>query len=119
MWVIYIITVAGTLGLIKVGIAKDPEQRLKDLQTASPFKLALFGFARVGSYTAARTLEFAVHVALAPFWQVGEWFRVAPEDAQRTIIQKAADLGITITWVAAQGRRMKDLASIYRVAWRV
>jgi|SRR4051794_10521907 hypothetical protein len=100
MWYIYIITVAGTLTLVKIGISKDPWQRLKDLQTGNPFELVLFAVARVGTYATARALELAVHVTLAPFRLVGEWFNVTPEHAQRTIIGKAADLGITIVWVA-------------------
>jgi hypothetical protein len=104
MWAIYIITVAGTLTLVKIGISKDPYKRLKELQTGNPFELALFAFAWVGSYTAARTLELAVHVALAPFRLVGEWFGITPEDAERTIFQKAADLGISITWVTVAAR---------------
>jgi hypothetical protein len=103
MWCIYIIQIilsGGRCGRIKIGISQDPEQRLRDLQTSSPDKLGLFGFSQVGSYAMARTLEFAVHTALAPFRLVGEWFSVSPETAHRTILAKAADLGYVVTWVS-------------------
>jgi hypothetical protein len=89
----------GQRGPIKIGISKDPEQRVIDLQTGSPYPLVLFGFFQVGSYATARMLEFTVHAALASGRLLGEWFAVSPEDAQRTIADKAADLGYVVTWV--------------------
>jgi hypothetical protein len=103
MWCIYIIQIilsGGQCGPIKIGISQDPEQRLRDLQTGSPYKLVLFGFFQVGSFAAAKILEVNVHAGIAGCRLVGEWFATDPETARRTIEEKAADLGYVVTYVA-------------------
>ena len=92
MWCIYIILSGGQCGPIKIGISKDPEQRVIDLQTGNPYTLVLFGFSQVGSFAAAKTLEASVHAVLAASRLVGEWFATDPDTARRTILEKAADL---------------------------
>jgi hypothetical protein len=104
MWFIYIIQIilsGGRRGPIKIGISTDPERRLRDLQAGSPYTLVLFGFFQVGSFAAAKTLEASVHAALAASRLVGEWFDTDPDTAHRTILEKAADLGYVVTYVAA------------------
>ena len=63
---------------IKVGIAKDPGQRLRTFQTANPRRLRIYRTFRV---TRAQALEQAVHRHLHPFRMKGEWFAVSPEQA--------------------------------------
>jgi hypothetical protein len=92
VWCIYIILSGGQCGPIKIGISKDPEQRVIDLQTGNPYTLVLFGFSQVGSFAAAKTLEASVHAVLAASRLVGEWFDTDPDTARRTILEKAADL---------------------------
>ncbi len=37
----YVYFIADATGLVKIGVAKEPSKRLKELQTASPTKLKL------------------------------------------------------------------------------
>jgi hypothetical protein len=106
MWCLYLIQIilsGGERGPIKIGISKDPEGRLIDLQTGSPFTLVLLGFFQVGSFAVARTLEASVHAALAASRLAGEWFDVDEETAHHTIAEKATDLGYVVTYVTVAG----------------
>lgn len=58
-------------GAIKVGRARDPECRLRDLQVGNPLALVLLRYARGGERT-----ERELHGALAADWIRGEWFRL-------------------------------------------
>lgn len=66
------------VGPSKIGIAKDPEQRLRTFQTANPRPLAIYRTFRVPR---AHALEQAAHRLLHPFRMKGEWFAVPPEQA--------------------------------------
>jgi len=70
------------IGPTKVGIAKDPQRRLKTFQTANPRKLILYETFRVSR---ARALEGAVHRHLRPFRMTGEWFAIPPERAATAV----------------------------------
>ena len=58
-------------GAIKIGRSKNPEKRLKQLQTGSPYKLRLLASVRNKGL-----LEKSLHESLRPFKQAckGEWF---------------------------------------------
>jgi len=56
-------------GPIKIGIADDPRQRLRDLQCACPYELVL-----VGHVPAPVGLERFLHRAFAAHRLRGEWF---------------------------------------------
>ena len=66
------------VGPSKVGIAKDPERRLRAFQTANARKLVLYETFGVRN---ARALEQAVHRRLRPYRMKGEWFALPPEQA--------------------------------------
>jgi len=55
---------------VKIGIAKNPKKRLRDLQTANPVKLNLL-------YTIPgdETLEKTLHLIFDEYRESGEWFR--------------------------------------------
>jgi hypothetical protein len=67
----------------KIGISKEPQKRLKQLQTASPAKLSIVKTYKVPSKV-ARKLEQQLHHM---FWQSrvrcnGEWFEMSPDHIQ-------------------------------------
>lgn len=57
-------------GLVKIGVAKDPDRRLKDLRAGNPRELVLLGTMRGG-----RDVEFELHNTFASYRERGEWFR--------------------------------------------
>ena len=69
---VYVIHAVGT-SRVKVGYSADPEKRLLELQTGSPFPLSL-----VGRREGDRSLERAVHDRLRDHLQIGEWFDIDP-----------------------------------------
>lgn len=68
---------AATLGLIKIGSAWLPTDRLNTLQIGSPDVLRLLGVIRCPGE--ARGDEKALHRKFAAHRSHGEWFRPAPE----------------------------------------
>jgi hypothetical protein len=84
---------AGDNGSIKVGRSANPEERVRGIQTGNPAKIVLVAFFVCSTWLIAKTLEASVHVALAPFRLMGEWFRVTPEAACRTIEKQVTILG--------------------------
>jgi hypothetical protein len=82
----YIYVIASLPGTIKIGVATDPKQRLRELQTGSPIKLVLFDAIQVPKGLAF-TLETAVHRRLARHALEGEWLLYPPEQAVRVILE--------------------------------
>jgi hypothetical protein len=68
-------------GPIKIGIAANPEARLKELQTANPYWLSLLGVIRVTSAGEARDIERELHMqfSMSRTRPRGEWFRPSLE----------------------------------------
>src|SRR5688572_19771645 len=72
--VIYFIEAVGA-GLVKIGFTeRDVQDRLRELQTASPHRLKL-----VASISGDINDESALHKSFAHLRQVGEWFRIDAE----------------------------------------
>jgi hypothetical protein len=65
---------AGADGPIKLGVARRPEQRLRDLQTANASELRL-----VATWPAPRWEEADLHEMFAHARIRGEWFRPEPD----------------------------------------
>lgn len=90
---IYVISQAIT-GRQKVGISNDPNDRIRNLQTGSPFPLS---FAFVGlTDNVAKAIEDEVHILLDQHRQVGEWFDVRPEVAIAAVLATASRMGYSI-----------------------
>lgn len=64
------------VGLCKIGIARDPQKRLKELATASPHALKLHYCRTAKSRKEANIVESEAHTNFAEFRQNGEWFKV-------------------------------------------
>lgn len=66
---------ADHVGLIKIGIAQDVNQRLATLRTSSPVRLELLAVIRDGG----QALEARLHQRFAGARSHGEWFHPTPE----------------------------------------
>jgi hypothetical protein len=72
---------------VKIGISRDPEARLHQLQAGSPLPLSLFCVVPgVG-----KQVEEAIHQRFAKHWIHREWFDFA--DEIRAFIEKVCDEG--------------------------
>jgi len=60
---------------IKIGHAKDPENRLAGMQTGSPHQLDLIAKMPFQTKLIAHEYELELHRRLADFHYRGEWFR--------------------------------------------
>ena len=63
---------------VKIGIAQNPKQRLKQLQTGNPNRMSLV---MTVSTRHAKKLECAMHNRLAEYRMNGEWFRITAMEA--------------------------------------
>lgn len=73
----FVYFIADNNGLVKIGVAKNPKKRLKELQTASPRKLNLIS--TVESDNAFR-LEGKLHRRFKEKCVSGEWFELNSDD---------------------------------------
>ena len=80
---VYVIQARGQ-NHVKVGISADPNARLRNLQTASPYPLTLSYAAAVKSNDAS-AIEADAKYRLGHYQLEGEWFSVSPEMAVAAI----------------------------------
>lgn len=59
---------------VKVGYAKDPDDRLKAMQTGNANELTMVAKIRCGRLSDAKRLEKQIHKASKPYHVRGEWF---------------------------------------------
>ena len=79
----------------KIGVAKSPIRRLRELQTAHPFRLAI---AAVADWP--NSAERRIHSILRPYRLRGEWFRACDELTELiTAIQSGASFN---EWVLSR-----------------
>jgi hypothetical protein len=91
---VYFIQSGGTDGPIKIGHSIDVANRLKELQTSSPYELVLLGSMKFDHPWQAAAFEYRLHHEV--FWDLrlrGEWFRCDPRILRlvRTVTMVAAD----------------------------
>lgn len=65
-------------GPVKVGMASDPDKRLRNLQTASPFKIEQVFCFGCPNKDIARELERSFHEVQSEHRLHGEWFDLEP-----------------------------------------
>ena len=82
---------------VKIGFTcKEPESRLRQLQTGCPSQLTLLGW-----YPAGRDEERRLHDMLEPFRLSGEWFAIAMELDQTGFSHSVARAFLHATSVGA------------------
>jgi hypothetical protein len=96
---VYVIHAVGT-NRIKIGYSADPEKRLAQLQTGSPYELKL-----LAQWPGTAEVEQRIHQRLAQYRCGGEWFSVPPFIGN-------------VIYQAIQGRK-RDKPSIWGKLWRL
>ena len=81
----------------KIGISVNPGSRLAELQTASPFHLAIDREWKIGSRAHAQAAERCAHESASQFRMAGEWF-YADVGIIRFIIDDALCLSAIDSW---------------------
>ena len=76
-------------GHVKIGWAKSPSSRLREIQVGSPHRLRLVAVMRGG-----RQVEAALHSMLAEFRTLGEWFAPSPKVLE-CVRQVRLEVGVT------------------------
>lgn len=64
---------------VKIGHAADIGDRMRQLQTGSPFDLQLIAYVRTDSVKAAKRLEHELHRRFEAYQHRLEWYRLEPE----------------------------------------
>lgn len=75
MHVYFILASSAKPRKMKIGKAKDPEKRLRQLQTGCPYQLKLIGTIRCKSDRHAIDIEKAAHELFSEYNHLGEWFK--------------------------------------------
>jgi len=78
------------LGPVKIGIAKDPKQRLTNLQVSCPFELRL---KKTATPTDAQEVEKYLHSRFKKYHMRGEWFDIPEYDRDFEIPTHISDSG--------------------------
>jgi hypothetical protein len=89
---VYFLTAFGENPLIKIGKANDPVERMKALQTGSPFKLKMLGSVKCKSELHALQVERPAHDIFRKQRRRGEWFRLSQKHTAmiKSLIEKCA-----------------------------
>lgn len=66
---------AGESGPVKIGVARNPLSRLRELQTGCFARLRLIAMEDLSDRSDALALESALHKRFRPYRLHGEWFR--------------------------------------------
>ena len=64
--------------VVKIGIAKNPQKRLRTFQTANYEKLVILRVIKVANRALAFKLETALHHKFKKYHIRGEWFKLTP-----------------------------------------
>lgn len=88
---VYVVTF-GDEALCKIGVAGSPSSRLISLQTSHPEKLRFVSLLWVPTSVVAYKIEKHMHGVLGSHRLSGEWFKVSPREASKTILTEARAL---------------------------
>jgi hypothetical protein len=96
----FVYVISGEHGMVKVGVSTDPNTRIADLQTGSPFRLQ---FELIGMTTGqGYDIESLAHEMLDKHRAEGEWFAVPAAMAIAAVHAAAHELGHELTIVPQQ-----------------
>jgi hypothetical protein len=70
---------------VKVGISADPQKRLASINTAAPFRVALYRSFRLPNRFMAQSVERVFHSVNGGNRLNGEWFQIEPEQAVQSL----------------------------------
>lgn len=89
---VFVYVISGDHGRQKIGVSDNPPQRIKDLQTGSPFRLRFefVGITEGTGYDIEGEAHFLLHQHRAPGGD--EWFVVPPEVAITAVMAAARKL---------------------------
>lgn len=106
-------------GAQKIGIAKDPAARMRDLQCGHPTPLILSATLAVPP-AMARQVEMFAHRALDACRLAGEWFDIPPTDAKAVIEQATAAVfsGEKPVSLGMQPARLSEILVLLRMTER-
>jgi hypothetical protein len=68
----------------KIGISRNPERRLKNIQTGHPHKLQIWELRETDSKR-TKLLESVIHKHLVNYRMTGEWFNIPLEEAKHHV----------------------------------
>ena len=81
----FVYVIGAEPGPYKIGYARDPAIRLKELRTGNPHRIEVASSFPMDDLAAARRVEAKSHRSLAAKRLAGEWFDVCFEEAIRTV----------------------------------
>lgn len=113
---IFVYVISGDHGRQKIGVSDDPLQRIRDLQTGSPFPLKFEFIGRTDG--TGFDVEGEAHFMLHQHRQVGEWFVVPPEMAIAAVMAAARRLGHSLKPVDPDNLPSRSVGPIGVPTWQ-
>jgi len=77
--------VMGWMGKVKIGISRDPEKRLRQLQLANPGEVRILHLRAFSTRPSAAFVERALHKKFAAHRLLGEWFDIPADRAVKAL----------------------------------
>lgn len=93
-WYLYAIAEKPASDFLKIGIAHKPYDRLCSAQTSNPRQLVFVGLWSLGGSDTYMAVEKAIHRALSPFHERGEWFAVPFSTIEKHFAEVIESFGI-------------------------
>lgn len=89
---VYFIRAFGRDPMVKIGLSKDPGNRLAQLQTGSPVRLKLLGVVECRDGNHALAVEREAHRVFEKQRRRGEWFKLSKGQMKsiKSVIKKCA-----------------------------
>jgi hypothetical protein len=81
----YVYVISCPLGLVKLGVASNPKQRVQNLQIGSPLPLQLAGHYAISDRATAETVVAALQQRFRGRRERGHWFRATPLELRQAI----------------------------------
>ena len=81
----YVYVISCPLELVKVGVASNPKQRVRNLQIGSPVALELAAQYATSDLPSARAVAAALNERFGDRRERGEWFRATPEEVRHAL----------------------------------
>lgn len=83
----YLYVMRDSQGLVKIGLAADPDSRLHSVQTGNPYEVELAATSGPWRRCRAEMHERDLHQTYSPWHQRGEWFDI-PEPQYHALVRQ-------------------------------